>query len=85
MRPRLEIVPALGDDGPMSHTPVECRHCYTSWTTEERVNAAGDRCFAFAHRCTLCGHVEETSAAIEEPHEPFMYAKLFEGGEEADD
>lgn len=70
----------------MSHTPRECeRHNFTSWTTAERANEAGDRCFYFSHYCTLCGFVEETSAAITEPSEPFQYARLLQGGEERDD
>lgn len=68
----------------MSHLLVECRHNYTSWTTEERINAAGDRCFVFSHRCTICGHVEETSAAIMEPTE-MHYARTLEAGSEPDD
>lgn len=68
----------------MSHLPQECDHNYTSWTTEERINAAGDRCFYFAHHCTICGHVDERGAAIVEPQE-LRYAKTLEAGSEPDD
>jgi hypothetical protein len=72
----------------MSHRPVvDCAdgHTFTSWTTEERAGVAGERHFYFARYCAACGLVEETSAAITEPLEPFQYAKTLEAGSEPDD
>lgn len=72
----------------MSHRPVvDCAngHTFTAWTTIERPNEAGDRCFYFERHCCACGHVEETSAAITEPAEPFKYAKVQPVGEEPSD
>ena len=66
---------------------IDCSegHTLTSWTTGERTNDAGERCFYFERHCTLCPFVEETSAAITEPTEPRHYAKCQEDQSEPDD
>ena len=70
----------------MSHRPVvDCSdgHAFTSWTTAERTNPAGDRCFYFVRRCASCGLVDETSAAIVESQE-LRYARTQQVNEEPD-
>lgn len=51
----------------MSHVPKECDHNWTSWTTEEAVNGAGDPEYIFLRRCTLCHKVQTEHGAIVEP------------------
>lgn len=75
----------------MSHRPAfhypdcEGHHTWTAWSTTEGVNAAGERCFVMERHCCACGLVEETSAAITEPPEPFTYAKTLNVGDRPDD
>lgn len=69
----------------MTHQPRECDHVLSAWTTDERTNEAGERLLVFRRRCFQCPFVEESSAAITEPPEPFHYAKTLDAGSEPDD
>lgn len=55
----------------MSHTPRLCPegHAWTSWTTVERANAVGEKCYVFQRECMACGLVDAEQGAIEEPRE----------------
>lgn len=63
---------------------MTCLHVLSAWTTAERTNAAGERMLVFERRCYTCAYVEESAAAIVEPHE-LHYAKVLTGGSEPDD
>jgi len=68
----------------MSHHPLECEHVWSSWSTVESVNAAGEQMFVFQRHCFQCPCVEEQAGAIVEPSE-MRYTKILEAGSEPDD
>lgn len=68
----------------MSHLVKECDHVHSAWSTEVRVNAAGDRTFVFQRICYLCNLVEEEAGAIIENQGPRYYAKIQEVNDEPD-
>lgn len=45
----------------MSHIPQRLcpdGHAWSSWTTHESTNAAGEKCFVFQRECFACGLVD---------------------------
>jgi hypothetical protein len=42
-------------------------HAWTSWTTAERTNDVGEKCFVFQRECCACGLVDTEAGAIVEP------------------
>lgn len=69
----------------MSHVPREiCEHVWSSWTTAEAKNEAGDSMFVFQRCCFSCGIVDSEQGAIIEPTE-MRYTRTLEAGSEPDD
>jgi hypothetical protein len=50
---------------------LDCRdgHTWGTWTTEEIVNAAGDRMFVLQRKCFACPAIDQEPMAIVEPRE----------------
>ena len=55
---------------PVSHVPREiCAHVWSSWTTAESHNDAGESVFIFQRCCFSCGLIDTENGAIVEPRQ----------------